>query len=32
MAEAMVETICTTLQVLGVLEFVAFFIWIVAQR
>jgi preprotein translocase subunit SecE len=32
MTEAMVDTICMTLQVLGVFAFVAFFIWIVAQR
>lgn len=32
MTEAMVETICMTAQVLGVLAFTAFLIWIVAQR
>ena len=32
MTEAMVETIYTTLQVLGVFAFVAFVVWIVAQR
>lgn len=32
MTEAMVETICMTVQVLGVFAFVAFLIWIVAQR
>jgi hypothetical protein len=32
MTEAMVETICTTAQVLGVFAFVAFLIWIVSQR
>lgn len=32
MTEAMVETICTTAQVLGVFVFVAFFTWIVSQR
>ena len=32
MTEVMVETVCTTAQVLGVFTFVAFVIWIVAQR
>lgn len=32
MTEAMVETVCMTAQVLGVFAFVAFLIWIVAQR
>lgn len=32
MTEAMVETVCTTAQVLGVFALVAFLIWIMAQR
>lgn len=32
MTEAMVDTICTIAQMLGVFAFVAFVIWIVAQR
>ena len=32
MTEAMVETVCTTLQVLGVFAFMAFVVWIASQR
>lgn len=32
MTEAMVETICTTAQVLGVFAFMAFLVWIVSQK